>query len=179
MTRTHLPAPWFLAALSSWASLAGCGAPATPAPNLAAVDFGGDVPPREAALLRDAPALELLALDPAPPTPEQLRDPARFHGYGVLGRAVVTDPAKRLALLDLLARSGKENDGTAAACFNPRHGVRAEVGGHTAELVICFECLTWKVFGDGTFAANGDTSQTHEPEVSALYRAEGLTIAPR
>lgn len=161
-------------------ALAACGASVrSPARTLAEVDFGGDVPAREAALLRDAAALELMALDPSPPTPADLADPARFHGYRVLGRATVTDPATRLALLDLLARGARENDGTVAACFNPRHGVRAELGGRTAELVICFECLSWQVFGDGARVANGDTAATHEPEVSALYRAAGLAIALR
>jgi hypothetical protein len=57
--------------------------------------------------------------------------------------------------------------------------VRAVDGGRTVDLVICFECLSLKVFADGAFVANGDLASTQEPELSALYVAEGLTIAPR
>jgi hypothetical protein len=158
-------------------ALAACGAP-PPATVPAEVRFGQDVPAGEADVLRQAAALELLALDPAWPTPAQVADPARFHGYAILGRATVTDEATRTRALDLIGQACRENDGMVAACFDPRHGVRAVHGSRTVDLVICFECLTVKVFADGALVNNGDLAETQEPELSALYRAAGLTIAP-
>lgn len=64
-----------------------------------------------------------------------------------------------------------------AACFNPRHGLRAVHAGHTVDLVICFECLTLEVFADGAHVQWGDLARTQEAEFSALYEAAGLAIA--
>jgi hypothetical protein len=171
MLRTH-------AALLVFPLLAvvACGAP--PAKTPAEVRFGQDVPAAEADILRQAAALELLALDPTSPTPAQVADPARCHGYGILGRATVTDEATRTRALDLIGQACRANDDTVAACFDPRHGVRAVHGGRTVDLVICFECLSLQVHADGTQVQWGELAQTQEPELSALYRAAGLTIAP-
>ena len=42
-----------------------------------------------------------------------------------------------------------DSKGLVAGCFNPRHGIRATAGGKTVELVICYECLSMKVYVDG------------------------------
>jgi hypothetical protein len=159
-------------------AVAACGAPA-PAKTPAEVRFGQDVPAAEADVLRQATALELLALSfDAPTTPELLADPQRFHGFEVLGRTTVTDEATRTQALDLIGRACRENDGMIAACFSPRHGVRAVHGGRTVDLVICFECYSLHVYADGALAQYGDLARSQEPELSALYRAAGLPIAP-
>lgn len=145
---------------------------------MADVDFGQDVPSVEAEILRGAAELELIALDPTWPTPEQKADPARFHGYGVLGRAAMSDPAGRVELLDLIAQACRENDGIVAGCFDPRHGIRATVEGRTVDLVICFSCLQVLVFADGERIGSGDLASTQEPSVSSIFVAAGLTIAP-
>lgn len=66
-----------------------------------------------------------------------------------------------------------------AACFDPRHGVRAVHGGHTVDLVICFECLSLKVYRDAAWVHNGDLANRQEPAVSALYEDQGLRIDGR
>ncbi|MEZ6018150.1 MAG: hypothetical protein R3F49_23800 [Planctomycetota bacterium] len=149
-----------------------------PARSMADVSFGLDVSAAEADLLRGAATLELLALEPDGPLPEQRNDPTCFHGYRVLGRALVSDVATRTQLLDAIGRACRENDGRSAACFAPRHGVRAITEGHTVDLLICFQCLSMRVYADGVSRDSGDLASTQEPEVSGIFRAQGLSIAP-
>ena len=77
------------------------------------------------------------------PHREAVNPPDRqaFQNYPVLGQTTVADEARRRQMADELQRglenwSGREM----AACFNPRHGIRATDGGRTFELLICFEC---------------------------------------
>lgn len=154
-----------------------CGGPPD-ARSLTELDFGEDIPPTEVSVLRQATAMEILSLDPAwPMNKEEQADPSRFHGHRIMGRATITDPAKMLELLNLVARSCHANDTTVAACFNPRHGVRVEVEGSIVDLQICFECLQIKVFRDGTKVHSGLLASTYEPIVSKFYRDAGLRVA--
>src|SRR5262245_42014235 len=54
-----------------------------------------------------------------------------FHGYPVLGKIEITDPAQRRALLAALHDAIARNDGRMAFCFWPRHGIRAVEKGKT------------------------------------------------
>ena len=140
-------------------------------------DFGNDLDASDVATLMGAETLEILALDPEPPSPEDREGRDRFHGYGVRGRAALTEAAERERLLDLFAESCRANDTMVAACFNPRHGLRAEHDGHVIDLVVCFECLSYQVFRDGEHAANELLAQEQEPAITAIYVAAGLSIA--
>jgi hypothetical protein len=65
-----------------------------------------------------------------------------FHTYTIRGRADVTDPKERQALLRALAKGARDaTPNMMGACFNPRHGLRVEQGSYAADFVICFECL--------------------------------------
>jgi hypothetical protein len=88
-------------------------------------------------VLENAEVLELLSLDPVPlkEHPEE-----GFHGYAILGAVKLNDSVKRKALLRALYAGITNSDGSVAACFNPRHGLRAKLGSEVVELVICFEC---------------------------------------
>jgi hypothetical protein len=106
---------------------------------LAATACGADnkLPDNITAILDKATEIELLSLDPTP----RKDDDKDFHGYKILGKTTVKDAETRKALLAALYKGIKDSDGSAAKCFNPRHGVRATVDSKTVELVICFECL--------------------------------------
>src|SRR5262249_13241443 len=69
-----------------------------------------------------------------------------FHGWKVLGKTAVKEKADRGKLVEALEKGIKENDGTVAACFNPRHGIRVAKGDKTIDLVICFECFSLEVW---------------------------------
>jgi hypothetical protein len=108
------------------------------------------------ALLEQADQFELLVLSPKP-----IRAENAFHGYKVLGAAKIAQPDTRRRLISALMQSMRESDGTVAQCFNPRHGIRATRHGKRADLVICFECLSFRLYGD----SQGAFEITHTPEV--------------
>lgn len=96
-----------------------------------------DVPAPAMQALENAEQYVLLSLDPTPPAAPGIE---QFHGFGVLGQTTVADASTRKRLNDALRRGARESDGMVAACFNPRHGIRATRAGKTTDLVICFEC---------------------------------------
>jgi hypothetical protein len=105
-----------------------------------------DVPPETIAALRNADQYELLSLDP---TRTSEAPPEQFHGWRILGRMKITDAATRRKLNDSLRKGARENDGMAAGCFNPRHGIHLVKGDQVVDLVICFECLAVDVREEG------------------------------
>src|SRR5262245_43298534 len=110
---------------------------------------------RSKTLVRRADGIELLSLHPSemlPTARETLNpggDPGAFRGWQVLGRLRVEAGAGQRQLLQALEAGVDESDGRVAACFNPRHGIRAVSDGHVLDLVICFECFSILVFEDG------------------------------
>ena len=74
-------------------------------------------------------------------------DSDRFHGYLVLGKAEVETAADQVEIIDAIERGIKESDGSAAKCFDPRHGIRVFRGTTKRDYVICFECLQLDIFG--------------------------------
>jgi len=135
----------------------------------------GDALPAVAAdALENADRFELYSLKPGP-----LRKDAddTFHGYQVLGKTPVEDAAARQRLIDALKRGIAENDGLAAGCFNPRHGVRAVRGAKTVDVVICFECFSGKIFVDGRHAAGFLTTASPQPAFDRALRDAAVPLA--
>ena len=64
-----------------------------------------------------------------------------FHGFPILGQAEIIDARDKAAMLTALASGIEKSDGTVAACFDPRHGLRVTTPSGELDLSICFECL--------------------------------------
>lgn len=62
----------------------------------------------------------------------------KIHGYKVLGKARIKKDETAAIFADLQKSLTKENWG--AMCFHPHHALRAEVSGHTYDMVICYLC---------------------------------------
>ena len=108
--------------------------------------------PRKAAkLLRAADTIEVYSLHP-----ESEGEP-RFHGWKVLGKVAVRGP-KRKGLAESVIRHMLPHGMMYAACFNPRHGLRASSPQGTVDFVICFECAGVEVYysKEGATKANTD-----------------------
>lgn len=136
--------------------------------------------PDELKLLEGATSIELVALDPLKASMRQSPPADVMRGFGVLGRATLSDAARCDELVRLIARGIAESDGSAAMCFNPRHGLRVRRDGRTLELLICYECLQMRAWSDaGSTQADVLTSASVEPAVSSLFEAAGLVIAAR
>jgi hypothetical protein len=119
---------------------------------LALVGCGGRGLPPKARTVLDAPdEFELLSLNPDHEARSKGSAGSKgetFHDWPVLGKTKVTE-ADRKRVMEALERGIGENNGMAAACFNPRHGIRATKGGKTVELEICFECMSMTIYVDG------------------------------
>lgn len=103
--------------------------------------------PTERAVLERAEHGEIFALNPVPPEPEEVaKAPGElFQGYRVLGKAKLTSKEERDRLIEAVRDAIRSNDGTAAKCFTPRHGLRIVAQGDAVDLVICFECYQMRV----------------------------------
>ena len=96
-------------------------------------------------VLDKAEQLKLLSLDPN----ARGGGPGYFNGYKVLGSTLVKDKETRKKLLTAFYKGVADSEGVVAACFTPRHGIRATSGGKTVDLVICFQCFSLQIFGPG------------------------------
>lgn len=114
-------------------------------------------------VLEQSEKLTLLSVSPTPGEyDEPISAPPRpmFQGHAILKRVTLSG-APRDALLAsfydglVLPYSAPAKPGQAnlkqigLGCFNPRHGIRAQSGGRTVDLLICFECLKFEVYADG------------------------------
>jgi len=95
-------------------------------------------------MLEESDKFELLSLAPARNLESADGD---FHGYGVLGKVIITDPQIRKRLVSAFERGIEENQGEIAACFNPRHGIHLTRNGNREDFVICFECRQAYLYG--------------------------------
>ena len=160
--------------LVAFALLVGCDSapepierPATP-PNMPPVEMSD--------ALRNGDSFELLSLDPIQQDGESEHE--TFHNWIVLGVVPVNDALIRTELLDTLNASIAENYGVAAACFNPRHGIRVERDGKTHEFVICFECAQARWYTDGETNKGFLTTMTPQPTFDRVLSEAGIELAP-
>lgn len=136
--------------------------------------------------LREPDSFEILALDPISrkerdATEKPIAPEREFHGYEILGHAPLNDEVARGELVELVLRGVQESDGTVAACFNPRHGIRAVKEGKVLDMLICYECLQIEIhfseLEEEKRRMGVLTSQSVEPDVTRIYSAAGLKIA--
>ncbi len=146
---------------------------------LLAAGLGGWALTRDAAPGLDRPAeLTLYSIDgrdrdlDQPPSAGET-----FHGYPVLGKVEVADPAAREEIAAAL-RAGMADRGVhMAACFWPRHGVRAGSGGRAVDYVICFECNQLVVHDGGARWAR-TTGRAPQAVLNRRLTAAGVPLAP-
>lgn len=145
-----------------------------------------NVLPAEAlALLEKAAPYELLSLEPSSSDDDEDKDKKveKFHGWRVLGKTAVKEADARKTVLTALLKGIAENDGSAAKCFNPRHGLRAMHDKKSVDLVICFECLQIEVYVDGkqVHPAGGRgailTSESPQPTLDKLLKDAKVPLA--
>jgi hypothetical protein len=134
------------------------------------------IPEAAAAALARAETLELLSLSPERP---REKPPDDFHGWKVLGRAAVKDRETCKGLVAALRRGAEESEGVAAACFNPRHGLRVTHDGKAVDFVICFECLQVQVFEGNRSLKGFLISDSPQPPFDKVLRDAGVPLAAK
>ena len=133
----------------------------------------------EAEIFASAETWTLVTTDPVPPNAGEVPED-NLQGYRVLGRAELSDPVAKRELVESLNSGIRANDDMVAACFDPRHALRAETATGSAELLICFECLQIYVYRDGKERTETVlTSKLPAATFDRIFEAHGLTIAPR
>ena len=137
---------------------------------------GRDLPAPAMEALAGAEQYELLSLDPSR---EGHGSPGNFHGWKVLGRTSVADSGTRQRLNEALRAGARTSDGSMAACFIPRHGIRAVRAGKATELVICFECLSAQVYQDGRRTEGFATTGSPEKLFDEVLKAAGVELAAK
>lgn len=119
---------------------------AAAAVKMPAAQEKNELPEVVRAVLEKPDALVLLSLNPERPDKQAKDD---WYGWKVLGRTELKDAAARKVVADAVQKGVKDSDGTAAKCFEPRHGVHAVRGDKSVDLVICFECYQLHVYVNG------------------------------
>ena len=103
-----------------------------------------------------------------------------FHGFGILGETTISDAATMqqlsAAYYDGLCFDNEK--GLGAACFNPRHGLRAVKNGQTLDLVICFHCAQAEVFFNGREHGVVIINKRPQNTFNRIYNDAGLKMAP-
>jgi hypothetical protein len=136
---------------------------------------GNDLPKDVRAVLDKADRFELLSLDP---TRQKEKPKDDFHGWKVLGKTEVKDAAARKNVVAALYKGIADSDGSVAACFNPRHGIRATHDGKTVELVICYECLSMQAFL-GETRSSALTTRSPQKTFDEVLRAAKVPLPPK
>jgi hypothetical protein len=137
--------------------------------------------PAEAFIARlpDAVVFEIVALDPFIIDYGKITGDERDHmyGYQVIGRATIDDIELRREITRLVESGMSAEDIDVDACFNPRHGIRADLDGHTIEVVICYQCRSLQIYEDGQFKSGHSTSDTPSTEMNAIWERAGCQVA--
>jgi hypothetical protein len=133
-------------------------------------------PGKEFDCLHDADRFELFSLYPSLRSPP---GPAKFDGHAILGSTVIQDRQTQADLSNALIAGIRSSDGTEAACFNPRHGIRVTTGEIVTDFVICFECQQVEVWRGGTCVADLPTTGSPAPVFDRVLEAAHVQLAPK
>ncbi|MHC4955011.1 MAG: hypothetical protein ACYTGZ_14095 [Planctomycetota bacterium] len=135
--------------------------------------------------LQDSDELELLSLHPMP----RAYDPSYWSKHGLDTKPLIADYAilgarklegnDRVAALNAFYRGVADTDGTVAACFNPRHALRASKGGATFSAVICYECLSMTFFRDGKRIGKTLTTESPKTTLNRLLKQANVPLPKR
>jgi len=143
---------------------------------LVGVMYENRLPDAARAILENADRMTLFSLNPKRPTKKPNQD---FHGWQVLGQTVVKSREVRKRVVAAVEKGIAKSDGSAAGCFDPRHGIRATHQGKSVDLVICFECLQILVFVENQKAKGVLTTQSPESVLDKVLRDAKVPLAPK
>jgi hypothetical protein len=134
-----------------------------------------DIPPAPLAALQSAETFELFSIKPEN---ANISDTApQLQGYEVLGRTKITDPATRTQLIEALRIAARQSDGSAAACFDPRHAIQVTHAGVTTDFLICFECRQVEVYTGPTRTAHFFIDNSAQPTFDATLKSANIPLA--
>lgn len=138
----------------------------------------GALPGQARTIFEKSETLQLYSLNPSWSFRGQ-KGAGIFHGYQILGSAPLTPEETRTARRYFHDGLIKENT-FSAACFSPRHGLRATQDGRILDLVICFGCAGVKTYIDDKEEEVASTyiNRDAQPAFDALLSSHSLPITP-
>lgn len=134
------------------------------------------IPASSRAILENADVFVLIATEPGASMPQSSGIKREmFHEFEVIGKAELKDKKLQKELLQSLYLGIGKSNGEPAACFNPRHGIRAIKGAQVVDLLICFECGPIWIFPNSPnkLTTSGDPSATY----NRIWKGAGLEVA--
>jgi len=105
------------------------------------------LPSDTVAILESAPELTVYSIAPEATPREKLDQKKAFHGHRILRRVDIKGETKSELLGKLYTAVGENPP--PARCFVPRHGIHAQSGSRSVDMVICFECSQARIYVDG------------------------------
>ncbi|MGE3164781.1 MAG: hypothetical protein AB7O52_07740 [Planctomycetota bacterium] len=143
-------------------------------PGCSVSSAGSKVPAVLLEVLEHGEDFTLFSLDPAVDT--NATNP--FHDWRIIGSTPIPEAATRSRVVSSLIRGIDENDGTVAACFNPRHGLRVTHAGVVHDLVICFECMQVRWYSGSTSSELIRITPSPQRTFDATLTGAGVELAP-
>lgn len=125
----------------------------------------------------DRPAVPMIARDGTTIVPPPQPSREKFHEWPVLGKTWFTSRLGCKTVVSAIEKGVADSDGSVAACFNPRHGVRAFCRDRTIDLVICFECGQIAVYVDGVEMPGLVTANAPQRTLDNLLLDAGVPLA--
>lgn len=102
----------------------------------------------------------------------------KYWRFLVVAKTKVTDASVKTELLDAFYKGVADaRPDASAACFSPRHAIRATSKGKTVELVICFDCYGFRGSAPNGWIGGAVTKAPRET-FNRVYTAAGLNIQP-
>lgn len=110
-------------------------------------------------------------------------NPDLFYERPALGKLTTPVTADIRSIVTDLDHAGRNWSGAVAACFSPRHGVRAVVDGTVNDLLICYECASAEIYKDsvqvGTIYLSSDRYDGKQNErFNSILNAAGIPTEP-
>ena len=102
----------------------------------------------------------------------------KFHDWGILGRTPISDKATQLQIRALYF-DGIADTNFSAACFNPRHGIRAVKGKDIFDLVICFRCGHSMMYLNGEKLGHHHFGSRLQTQFDAILTDHDVPLAPK
>jgi hypothetical protein len=132
-----------------------------------------DIQPNFLQALTGAEQFELLSIDPQKPkTP-----PAdAFHGFPVLGRTPIDDPATRKRLIDALRAGAQDGNIPPATSFKPKHVIRVTSAGTTTDFIVSFATSQVQIFVDDLEKNGFLVSPSPQPTFDEVLRAKSVPL---
>lgn len=171
--RTCTNALTLLVLLALWPAIAGCG------------DDAG-LPRSVRNVLENADTLVIYAVEPpinfaikkGDKLPQATSE--KLHEYPVYGTVTVSDKSLRATIIQQLylgmARGNEMRD--SAACFLPRHAIRATYRDARVDILLCFECAWSHVFVDGESIARHKTTSEVCDLLNQLLTDADVPLSP-